>query len=101
MKLKMKLAAAALLALGLASGAAFADTISFSLTNSNSVIPSSGGSATYDATVSAPGSNGAAVFLNVDSFSVTGPITLNDSDFLSDFPLSLAPGTSFSGPHLL
>ena len=52
---------------------------------------------TFDATVTAPSSNTAAVFLNGDSFNITAPITLDDSDFFSDFPLSLAPGTSFTG----
>jgi hypothetical protein len=35
--------------------------------------------------------------LNGDSFNITAPVTLDDSDFFSDFPLSLAPGTSFTG----
>lgn len=97
MKLKTTLAAAALAALGL-SQAAQADSVVFNLTDPNQDISSAGGSLTYDATVSAPADNGAAVFLNGDSFNVTSPLTLDDSDFFSDFPLSLAPGTSFTGP---
>ena len=99
MKLKMRLAVAALLTIGLSSAAAYADTITFTLTNANGSLQGApGGSLTYDATVSASASNGAAVFLNGDSFNITGPFTLNDSDFLNDFPLSLAPGVSFTGP---
>ena len=97
MKLKMTLAVAALLTIGLSSAAAHADTVTFTLTNPNGFAVVTGGSLTYDATVSAPASNSAAVFLNGDSFNVTAPITLNDSDFFSNFPLSLAPGTSFTG----
>ena len=97
MNLKMKLAVAALLAIGLCSAAAHADTVTFTLMNPNGVVSYMGGSLTYDATVSAPASNSAAMFLNGDSFNITAPITLNDSDFFSNFPLSLAPGTSFTG----
>jgi hypothetical protein len=97
MKFKMTLAVAALLTIGLSSAAAYADTVTFTLTNPNGFVPHTGGSLTYDATVSAPASNGAAVFLNGDSFNVTAPITLDDTDFFTNFPLSLAPGTSFTG----
>ena len=98
MKLKMTLAVAALLTIGLSSVAAYADTLTFTLTNPiGEVLASTGGSVTYDATVFAPASNSASVFLNGDSFNITGPITLDDSDFLSGFPLSLAPGKSFTG----
>ena len=97
MKLKMALAVAALLTIGLSSAAAYADTVTFTLTNATGYLPVTGGSATFDATVSAPASNGAAVFLNGDSFNVTAPITLDDSDFFANFPLSLAPGASFTG----
>jgi hypothetical protein len=97
MKLKLTLAVAALLTIGLSSAAAYADTLTFTLSNPTGYVVHTGGSLTYDATVSAPASNGAPVFLNGDSFNVTAPITLNDSDFFNDFPLSLAPGTSFTG----
>ena len=98
MKLKMTLAVAALLTIGLSSAAAYADTITFTLTNANGSLQGvPGGTLTYDATVSASASNGGAVFLNGDSFNVTAPITLDDSDFFANFPLSLAPGASFTG----
>lgn len=96
MKLRMRLAVAALLTIGLSSAATYADTIKFTLTNPNGNVPLTGGSLTYEATVFAPASNGAAVFLNGDSFNVTAPVTLDDSGF-SNFPLSLAPGTSYTG----
>ena len=82
---------------GAMTAAAHADTVTFTLVDSTGDIPSTGGSLAYEATVSAPLSNGAAVFLNGDSFDVTAPITLADSDFFSVFPLSLAPGTTFTG----
>ncbi|HZS52911.1 MAG TPA: hypothetical protein VFA65_00805, partial [Bryobacteraceae bacterium] len=108
MKLKMTLASAALVTIALSPIAAYADTINFTLTNPNGAVSYLGGSLTYDATVSAPASNSAAVFLNGDSFNVTSPVTLDDSDFFSNFPLSLTPGHSFTGglfvltvpPHL-
>jgi hypothetical protein len=97
MKLKMKLAVAGLLTIGLSSAAAYADSITFSV-HSPGYIGAGGGSVTFNATVAAPITNLAPVFLNGDSFNITGPFTLNDSDFLNDFPLSLAPGVSFTGP---
>ncbi len=97
MKLKIKLAVAALLAIGLSSAAAYADTVTLTLTNANGRVSYLGGNLTYGATVSAPAGNSAAVFLNGDSFNVTAPVTLNDSDFFSNFPLSLSPGANFTG----
>lgn len=97
MKIKLTLAVAALVTIGFSPAPAYADSITFTLTNSNGNVSYLGGSLTYGATVSAPTSNAAAVFLNGDSFNVTSPVTLNDSDFFNNFPLSLAPGTSFTG----
>ena len=97
MKIKMTLAVAAFVTIGLLPAAAYADTVTFTLTHSSGNVPYLGGSLTYDATVSAPAGNSAPVFLNGDSFNITAPVTLNDSDFFSNFPLSLAPGASFTG----
>ena len=102
MKLKLTLAVAALLTIGISSAAAYADTVNFTLANPFPTVAESGGNLvpgtlTFLATVSAPSSNSGAVFLNGDTFNVTAPITLDDSDFFANFPLSLAPGTSFSG----
>jgi len=94
----MKLAVAVALTIGLTSTTAFAGTITFTLANPNQSVSSvSGGTLTYAATVSAAAGNSGAVFLNGDSFNVTAPVTVNDNDFFADFPLSLAPGTSFTG----
>jgi len=98
MNIKTKLAVAALLAVGLSSAAAYADSVTFTLTNPTGYINVTGGSVTFDATVSAAAGNSGAIFLNGDSFNATAPLTLDDSDFFSDFPLSLAPGASFTGP---
>ena len=97
MKLKLTLAVAALLTIGLSSAAAYADTVTFTLINPTGYVVHTGGSLTVDATVSAPAGNSAPVFLNGDSFNVTSPVTLDDSDFFTNFPLSLAPGASFTG----
>ncbi len=74
----------------------FADTIDLSL-SAPVQSGTAGSTVSFDATVSAPGTNGSTVFLNGDSFDVTSPLTLDDSGFFNDFPLSLDPGDSFSG----
>jgi PEP-CTERM motif len=95
MKLKLTLAVAALLTIGLSSAAAYADTVTFTLTNTIEAINGyTGGSATYDVTATAPGSNGAAVFLNGNSFNAGVPLSLDDSDFFADAPFFLNPGQS-------
>jgi PEP-CTERM motif len=86
-----------LLTIGLSSAVAFADTVTFTLSNPTQFISSSGGALTYDATVSAPLSNGAAVDLSSDSFNVDVPFVLDDTDFFANFPLSLSPGDSATG----
>jgi hypothetical protein len=97
MKLRMTLAALALLTIGLSSAAAYADTVTFTLTSPTEYVsPYTGGTLTFNATVSAPSSNGAAVYLNGDDFNIASPLALNDSDFLN-FPFFLSPGTKFTG----
>jgi hypothetical protein len=86
----------ALAATLLLSTRAFADTIGLSLT-APTQTGTAGSTVSFAATVSAPGTNGGTVFLNGDSFNVSSPLTLDDSGFLFDFPLSLDPGDSFSG----
>src|SRR5580704_7766125 len=80
----------------LLSTRAFGDTISLSLA-APVQTGAAGSTVSYSATVSAPGTNGATVFLNADSFDVTSPLVLDDSGFFLGFPLSLDPGHSFSG----
>ena len=80
----------------LLSSHAFADTISLSLT-APVQTGTAGSTVSFLATASAPGTNGGTEFLNGDSFNVSSPLTLDDSGFLFNFPLSLDPGDSFSG----
>jgi len=97
MKIKLTLAVATFAMIGLLPAAAYADTVTFTLTHSSGNVPYLGGSLTYDATVSAPVGNSAPVFLNGDSFNITAPVMLDDTDFFSKFPVSLSPGASFTG----
>jgi len=74
---------------------ALAGTITLSLSNPvQSATP--GSTLTFDATVSAPSTNAAPIFLNSDNYTIGSPLTLDDSDFFS-FPLSLDPGDSYTG----
>jgi len=99
MKFKMMLAVAAILTICLSPAAYANNTITFTLTNPNGFVWSAaGGTLTFQATVSAPVSNSDSLFFNGDSFNVTAPFTLDDTDFgLNFFPVDLAPGTSFTG----
>jgi hypothetical protein len=95
MKLKMTLAVAALLTIGLSSAAAYADTVTFTLTNPvEGILGATGGTVTYDVTATAIGSNSGAIFLNGDSFNAAAPLSLDDTDFFADAPLFLDPGQS-------
>jgi hypothetical protein len=75
-----------------------ADTVSLTLMNPVQGTDQTTGLGTilsFIATVSAPSANAGDVFLNGDSFNVSGDLTIDDSDFLN-FPLSLVPGQSFT-----
>ena len=75
-----------------------ADTITFTLDNASQDISSSGGSDTFNATVVAPATNTASIFLNGVNFNAPPPpVTLDDSDFFANFPFFLTPGSSFTG----
>jgi hypothetical protein len=78
------------------SPAASADTIGLSLASPDQTA-APGSTLSFFATVSAPLSNLASVFLNSDSTTVDFPLTLDDSPFSLTFPLSLNPGDSFAG----
>jgi hypothetical protein len=54
-----------------------------------------GGLVTFNATVT--NTTNAVVFLNGDDFSLDAPLTLDDSSFLNNFPLSLGALGSFTG----
>ena len=75
------------------SSSAFADTVSFALLNPTQT-GQSGATLAYNAVVSAPLTNSGIEFLNGDSFTFTGPFLVNDTPFLTNFPLSLNPGQS-------
>jgi hypothetical protein len=76
---------------------AYADTINLTLANPvQTGTPN--GTLTFNATVSAPLGNSATSFLNGDDFNVSlAGATIDDSDFLFNFPLSLDPGDKFTG----
>ncbi len=78
----------------LVSSRAFGDTINLTLSNPVQFgVP--GSSLSFIATVSAPNTNAATVYLNGDSFDVDSPLTLDDSGFWGNF-LSVDPGTSIT-----
>ena len=78
----------------LAGAAAKADPLNITLTS-----PYQYGSASsvvaFDATVTNETSQ--TVYLNSDSFNVDSPLTVDDSPYFSNFPLSLEAGDSFTG----
>ncbi len=79
----------------LLSVSAFADSVTITLANPVqwTYAPNT---VSFTATVSAPGTNAADIYLNSDSFNVDAPLTVDDSGFFS-FPLSLSPGASYTG----
>lgn len=92
-----------LMTIVLSSAAAYADSVSLVLTNPVSSISQSGGTVTYDAILSAPDSNGAAVYIygstaNFDpqSGDASG-LQIDTDDLLFNFPAFLNPGDSVSG----
>jgi hypothetical protein len=74
--------------------AVHADSLSLSLAEPVQSVPPTGAMLDFTATVSAPLSNTGAIFLNSDSFNLAGPLSLDDSPFFLNFPLSLNPGQS-------
>ena len=77
---------------------ASADTISLVLSNPvQFAVP--GSTLSFDATVSAPLDNASTVYLNGDAFDITipGSNPVDDSGFMSTFPLFLNPGDTFTG----
>ncbi len=88
----------ALLILALATIAApilRADTLSAALVGSDTVAADAGSSVTFEATVSAPGTNSKPIYLNSDSFVTSSTlVTVDDSPYLANAPLSLNPGDS-------
>lgn len=93
MKYKLTLAVMTLLLLTIGvMPAALADTLNFTLTQS-AVDALPGDTVTFEATVSAPITNVADIFLNGDSGNL-GALSIDDSDFLANAPFFLNPGDS-------
>jgi hypothetical protein len=95
--MKRKLLTLSLLALAalLLSVPAFADSITITLSSPVQSVhaPST---VSFMATVTAPNTNTADIYLNSDGFNVDTPLTMDDSGFFS-FPLFLSPGGSYAG----
>ncbi len=80
---------------GMGCAAAHADTVTFTLTAPvQSVQP--GGTVTFSATISAPLTNGNAVYLTGDTVTLQEPsgFTVDDSGLFANFPVDLMPGDS-------
>ena len=93
-KLAYALLSAPLLAASL-STAAFADTITLSLTTATESA-AVGTAISYAATLSADPGNTAPVYLNGDTITFNGPtsFTFDDSGLFDNFPSALGPGES-------
>jgi hypothetical protein len=74
---------------------AWADTLTVTL---SSPIESgmAGSNLSFFGTVSAPSTNTSPVYLLSDSYNVGTPLSVDDSPFLNNFPLTLSPGQSVS-----
>lgn len=80
--------------LALSAPASRADSFLFTLGSPNqSAAP--GSTLTFSATVTNTG--GSTEYLNADSFTVDSPLFVDDTDFYTNFPLSLGAGESFTG----
>lgn len=77
-------------------GPAFADTLNLSLSSAVG-YGDPGSSTSFIATVDAPLTNSGTIYLNSDSFNIGGNLFLDDSAFLTNFPLNMDPGTSYTG----
>lgn len=89
----------AIVAIGMATcAAAKADSVTLTITQATEYVSAqTGGTVTFDATIYAPASNAADVYLNGDAFNIAGPLTIDDTDFYLNFPQDLAPGDSVTG----
>ena len=92
----LTLSAAFAICAALLSPSASASTLNFNLL-SPAVFTGLPSVVSFTATVSAPLTNTGPVFLNSDSATVDFPLTVDDTPFFLNFPLSLAPGASFTG----
>jgi hypothetical protein len=85
-----------LLSTGLSTAVAYAGTVTLTINNPTQYT-APGGTLAYSATVSAAAGNAADVYLNGDDYTTMMPFTIDDSPFYNYFPLSLAPGQSYTG----
>jgi hypothetical protein len=92
----LTLSAALAICLFLLSPSASASTLNFNLL-APAVFTGVPSVVSFTATVSAPLTNTGAVFLNSDTVNIDFPLTVDDTPFFLNFPLSLAPGASFTG----
>ena len=76
--------------------AAKADSVSLALA-SPTEVGHPGTLLNYTGTISAPLANLGNEYLNGDSFNVGSPLTLDDSAFILNAPLFLAPGQTYTG----
>ena len=95
-KLVLTLSLFVLTAALLLSLPAAADSINITLA-SPFQVGAFGSTVSFTATVSAPSTNAAAVFLNSDSYSVDAPLSVDDTGFLVNFPLIMNPGDTVTG----
>lgn len=79
----------------LSSPAAGADIVTFTFSDP-SQYASVGSIVPFLATVGAPDTNADTIYLLGDSFDLGSPLTLDDSPYLNNFPLTLSPGQSYS-----
>lgn len=79
-----------------ASSAALADTLSLTLANPNQ-SGSSGTTLSFNATVSAPLTNTADVYLNGLDYTLAYPTLTFNGDAFNSFPFSLSAGASYTG----
>jgi len=86
-------------AVALLAPALRADSLTVTLTEASQTVVQGTTVVTFDATIVNPSLTD-TIFLNSDGSSVSFPLTLDDTPFLLDAPLSLGPGTS-SGPFAI
>lgn len=78
--------------------AAHADTVTFTLLNPTQTTTTAGGTLSFNASVFAPTSNTASEDLTGLNFNISPSnlFTVNADPFFDNYPLSLAPGASYS-----
>src|SRR5437660_5378240 len=81
--------------LALFSGYGFAAPLA--ITFASSLLPTNQGQTlTFTATVA--NTSGSTAFLNGDALNIGAPLTVNDTRFFINFPLSLGAGQMFTAP---